>query len=58
VTATTEFLATDILNKCGRASPARTVTTPEDPDDGLHLIGPPHEYLTPSHLQFINWPVA
>ena len=20
--------------------------------------GPPHEYLTPSHLQFIDWPAA
>jgi hypothetical protein len=22
------------------------------------LDGPPHEYLTPSHLQFIDWPAA
>jgi hypothetical protein len=49
----------------------RTVTTPEDPHDRLHLIGPhsrslfrtaldgpPHEYLMPSHLQFIDWPAA
>jgi hypothetical protein len=22
------------------------------------LDGPPHEYLTPSHLQFLDWPAA
>jgi hypothetical protein len=22
------------------------------------LDGPPHEYLMPSHLQFIDWPAA
>src|SRR6516165_10563794 len=35
VTATTDFLAPDILNRCGRAIPAVPQALPKDPDDRL-----------------------
>src|SRR6266481_8543392 len=62
VTATTDFLAPDILNKCGRAVPAVPYAPPQDPDDRLRSdrhastvpASAPHHLITATRGEPIN----